>query len=347
MTDYRVNVIRNGGIFKELNWDTDNVPEIVFNSQSMIKCSLRGRFIPDQEINYLKDELQPILITEDAEYPLGIFRASTVSAAGGMEGSMVSIEAFDRCWLLDEAKTENIIHISAGAAYISEIEKLLTAAGIYSYLADPSDAVFSTDREDWPVGTSRLKIINQLLEEMGFEPVFFDNYGTAQLRRYRPPSAEGIVRHYSATDVLRLPMGTDYRQETDIFDSPNVFICICSNADNSGVLTATAENNSPLSDKSIINRGLRIPKITKIDQVAGQAELQTIANRFRDESLLSGYTTGIEILPEAGHLLGDVVSVDHPDIGGIYREQSWSMSLSPEMLMRLSLHREVLKADEF
>ena len=343
MIDYKINVLKNGGIFRHLHWDAGEPPDIVFDASKAIKSSLKGVFDYDPEIDFAKCELQPVLIKDGTDYPLGVFRAATVGERGGPFGRSLDIEAYDRCWLLDHVKTESLVHMNKGGKYINEIVKQLAAVGIVRYISDTCYGVLPSDREDWPAGSSRLTIINELLSEVGFEDIFFDADGVAVLREYRPPSAGGIARHYSASDVRRTAIAPDYSMESDLFSAPNVFILVCANADRQTTLTATAENNSPLSAKSIINRGIRIPQVTKVNQVYDQTALQTMANRLRDASLLSARELTVSVIPEGGHRMADTVSVDHPDIGGIYREQGWSLRLEPSALMELRLRKEVLK----
>ncbi len=344
MIDFKINILRNNAIFKPLLWQDTRPPDILFNAEAPIKSSLKGTFIFDEELDFNKDELQPIMITDGVETPLGVFRVVTEHDSGQADGiRLVDIEAYDRCWVLEAVATEKLLYLSKGSKYIDAITQQLAAVGLARFLADPTDAVLPYDREDWPIGTSRLEIVNTLLAEIGFDPIFFNGYGIATLRAYRPPSPGNIVRHYSSSDVTRLPMAPEWSQETDVFKAPNVFILICSNADRTKPLIATAVNESPLSPKSVLNRGLRIPEMTKVNQIADQAALQTMANRKRDESLFAAKDVVVQVLPSGGHSMGDTISIDHPVIGGIYRETSWQMRLKADELMTLNLHKEVLK----
>lgn len=335
-------MLRNGALFSALKWAAEDAPSIMVSHDSEIKGSFKGSFYPDPDISWLTDELQPCLVINGKSSPLGIFRCTTMGDSGNQYGTMVSIEAYDRAWLVQSTRTETILHLSAGTNYIQAIESLLVASGIALVISTPSAAVLPYDREDWELGTDHLSIVNQLLSEIGYRDLWFDANGYARIEPYVAPSADRIVRQYSAKDIGRLPISPEYTDETDMFDEPNVFVCICSNADRASPLVATAVNDSPLSSKSVFKRGKRISQVYKVDQIADQMALQVYANRLRDRSMLSTRTVNYAILAEPGHGYGDIVAIDHPAIGGIYEELGWRLDMRAGNLMQIEAARTVI-----
>lgn len=338
---YRVDVVRNGARFKSLRWDKTSAPNILFDSEAEIQASLAGEFMPEDDVDLLKDELRAVLISEGREESLGIFRAAAVREVKRGGGLRIAVEAYDRSWLLKNKRTEDLLHLSAGANYLDTVKKLLLEAGIVNVRATASASVLQADREDWGIGTEYLSIANQLLEEMGYWPIWFDAQGWAHLEPYAPPSSNRILYSYGPKNMRLKPMADDWEQESDIFNAPNVFICVCSNADRSGVLRAVSENTSLGSSKSIYRRGMRICQITKLNQVADQAALQTLADKQRNDSLFSAKTLSFQSPAEAGHGSGDVISISMPGIEGIYEEVGWSMELSPGAMMNHKAKRTV------
>ncbi len=241
-------------------------------------------------------------------------------------------------------RTETILHLSAGASYLTEIRKLLTACGVALVIATPSDATLQTDREDWDVGTSYLTIVNDLLAEINYNSLWFDASGVARLEPYQEPSAQNIDWSYGTTDLFlpdRHP-GPNFSDEEDIFNAPNVFICVCSNPDLEQPMVATAVNDNPQSRKSTFRRNMRIASLIKVDNIASQEELQAYADRMRNESLLSARAITFYTLNDPGHGIGDVLALTHDDIGGIYLETGWQMQLSAGSLMTHSAKRTVI-----
>lgn len=339
---YRIKALRSGAYLTELRWPSGSAPQISARMSGKLKSSLSGSFLPDDKINWLKDELQPCIVIDGAEQPLGVFCPTTISTSRCDEQTLINCEAYDRGWVVQAGKTEDILHLPAGAGYIDSIKALLAERGIGNVLAEASASVLPADREDWPIGTDYLAIINELLAEIGYNELWFDADGFAHMERYKEPTAALIRRSYSARRGLRLrPMEADYRESTDVFNAPNVFICICDNADRSAVLKATAENAS-FGAKSILQRGMRIPTVQKVSQIADQEALQLYADKLRDESLMGTREISFTVPAEGGHGVGDIISIEHEEIGGVYMETGWSLRLAPGEMLSISAKRTVI-----
>lgn len=339
---YRIKVLRSGAYLTELRWPSGSAPQISVKADGKLKSSLSGSFLPEEKINWLKDELQPCIVIDGVEQPLGVFRPTTISTSRRDGQMLINCEAYDRGWVVQVGKTEDILHLPAGAGYVDTIKALLAERGIGNVLAEASASVLPADREDWEIGTDYLAIINQLLGEIGYNELWFDAEGFAHMERYKEPTAALIRRSYSARRGLRLrPMEADYSESTDVFDAPNVFICICDNADRSAVLKATAENAS-FGAKSILQRGMRIPTVQKVSQIADQEALQLYANKLRDESLMGTREISFSVPAEGGHGVGDIISIEHEEIGGVYMETGWSLRLAPGEMMSILAKRTVI-----
>lgn len=338
---YRVAVLRKGGEVSALSWAAGNDPTVYFDASGEIKSSFSGEFYVNPIVDLLSDEIQPFLIVDGAEYPLGVFRAATVTTAVSKYGKTVRVEAYDRCWLLQSNKTQERAHYAKGTPYTTVINQILTACGIRLSIVAPSSATLATDREDWEIGTDYLTICNDLLAEINYKPIWFDTDGVAHAEPYAQGLVENIKHRYGGTEILR-PISAEASEETDIFSTPNVFVCVCSNPDLEDALVATAVNESPSSATSTFKRNMRIVQVTKVDNVASQDELQTIANRLMSESQQTVKTISFETFSEGNHGIGDAVSIDHPDIGGIYEETAWSITLGAGELMKHTAKRTVI-----
>lgn len=339
---YRINVLRGGAHFAQLTWPVDSPPNVYVDKDAEIKGSLSVTLYPTTEADLLSDELQPVMIVDGVETPLGVFQAATIEDELTAYGKRWRVEAYDRCWRVQQSRTESIRHFAAGTPYLTAVQQLLTEAGITLILATPSDAVLVTDREDWDAGTDYLTICNELLGEINYNPVWFDAHGVCRLEPYREPDSSRIDHAYSSRDVQLLPMTDDRTQAVDLFSQPNVFVRICSNPDLPAPLTATAVNDSPTSGTSTFRRKMRIVDVATVNNVASRAELQTLVNRLRSESMYATKTVTFSGLAEGGHGVGDVISIDDADIGGIYEETAWSLTLAAGQLMEHTARRAVI-----
>ena len=322
----RIDILRNGALYKEAQAVGD--ADVYMDSQAAIKSSFSGTFRYDPDIDWLSDEIQPNLIIDGEAYPLGVFRAGSVSMQINEEGGAEQqVEAFDRCYLLQQRRTETLLHFGAGTAYLDAIKSLLSACGISLVLATPSEAVLATDREDWDVGTDYLTITNQLLSEINYKALWFNATGFAILEPLEQPSAEAIDHVYDATTVMSVTRRS-CTIDTDIFDKPNVFVAIVSNPDYPEPLVAKAENNSPLSPQSIIRRGFRVTQVEKVDNIADADALQRYVDNLCFDSMQTSEVVQITTALMPGHGLSDTVAVIHPDFTGLCQETAWYMQLT-------------------
>lgn len=339
--DARVDVLRDGTVLTQLRASEEEAPHIRMRSSASIKSSLTGSFRPNALVDWLRDELQPVLILDGVEHPMGRFAPATVTF-GSVDGKrQVQVEAYDRCWRVESTRSEKLVHLAAGTNYIDAVKSLLSLCGIALVMATPCSSVLSSDREDWNIGESTLTIINQLLGEINYKSLWFNAAGFAVLEPKRRVTAENIVRTYDAQNS-RCLLWDSVRSQLDLYDTPNVFICVCSNPGGLAPMSARAENNNPASPLSILRRGRRIAKTYKLRNIADQAALQEYANLLCQDSMLLGTTVQISTAPMPGCGVDDVVALVHPDSEGICREVEWDLDLDAGGQMTHRLEKAVM-----
>ena len=333
----RMDVIRNGVIITELK--IVETPTVIMDKGGDIKSSCIGTYRPDERINWLTDELRPVAVIDGIEYLLGIFVPTTRRRVTAKDGVSLRVEAYDRGVLLRQRKTKSLLHIAAGTKYTAAITQRLTDCGIAG-IVTASAAVLPGDREYDP-GTDYLAIINGLLAEINYDPVWFNATGFAICRPYADPDAGRIVHYYDGTTPISI-LEPGATTEEDWFDAPNVFVCVCDNADNSAVMTATATNNNPLSGLSVLRRGREIVSVIKVDSIADQAALQAYADRLCKQSMLQGEVTTISTAIDGGHGCGDVTAVNRDDLSGVFEEVGWTIDLAAGESMSHKLKRVII-----
>lgn len=340
---YRVDVLRNGAKLTELSWDEETPPTVYIDTTGEIKGSLSGTFRHNPVVDYIADDLQPWIGINGEWTPLGVFRIASLKEQIDASGHWIEAEAYDRCWLLQTMTTEDIMHIPAGTAYLTKVEELLISAGVGLVIATPTSATLQTDREDWQEGTPYLTIVNQLLAEINYKQIWFDSGGAAHLEPITQATAANIKWTYSAENAtICSPISPELTQEFDIFSAPNVFVAVCSNPDLEAPLVARAENNNPSSATSIFRRRQRITQLIKVDNIASQESLQAYVDNVCFQSLLSHRVVTFETLAEGGHGSGDILSLDHKDVGGIFEETAWYITMAPGEFMKHTAKRMVI-----
>ena len=336
--DVKFNVLRDGAVFSEIF--PVGMPALRMNSNGDIKAALAGEFLDNPSVNWLTDTVQPVLIVDGQTSPLGVFLPAAVQRKETETTKSIELELYDRCWQVKDSLTETHIRLQAGANYVDLVQTLLVEAGVTLVQATPTAATLAEDREDWDVGTSRLEIINQLLAEINYNSLWFNSDGAAIVEPVTVPTAANIKHILDGNDIrslLRPQMST----ELDFYNAPNVFICVCSNADKLVPLVATAVNDNPQSPLSIPQRGRRLATLIRVDNIASQEELDAYARRIRDNSMTRGQVIEVDTALHPGFGAFDVTALNYKDISAICTETKWEMQLKAGGTMKHTLERVV------
>lgn len=337
--DFRYVIVRNGADYSTIC--PIKSTSIKCNRNSRIKMSFTGTFRLNSKVNWLTDSIRPEIIIDGIPHSLGLFLPATVRFEHTDTQELVAVEAYDRCWQVMDNYTDSLLYFTAGTNYLEPVKLLLAAAGIAIVAETPTAATLATDRQDWPVGTSYIDIINQLLTEINYHELWFNADGAAVLEPVTTPTAQNIDHTFDTNNVKCLILPNRSRQ-TDIYTAPNVFIVICSNADNDAPMVARSENTNPQSPLSIARRGRPIATVIQVDNIADQAELQAYADTLRNNSMFSGETIAMKtgLLPGFG--VYDVVGLINDDVMDVCIETAWQMKLEVGGEMSHTLERVVV-----
>lgn len=355
-----MHVLRNGGYLGVLKSFAKNAPTIKMEDSAEIKGVLQGTFeksVYDRkghrlEFNPLTDELQPILSINGQVNKLGIYLpvSANPSYEGGSSIERISVEAYDRSWLVKTTTQKERVYFQRGMLYLDAIEKLLTASGIGLIMKVPCSEVFSEDREDWEIGTDNLTIVNELLGEINYKPLWFNANGTAVLEPIKMPTVQNIQHQLDSRNPSTY-VHPGLNRTMDFYQTPNVFICVCNHPDKNRSLTAVARNTSEYSPLSIQRRGKEIVDFESVSNIASQEALQKYAERKLFESLLTGEQIEVTTSLLTGWGIGDVVSLHYNDIHALCVSHRWSMTLKAggEMshtLEKISYNMDDVSAEE-
>jgi hypothetical protein len=319
----KIDIIRNGVRFDGLEYS--DPPSISCAGDAEICMTMRATVKAHAEMDPLSDLVRPYVIIDGVEYPVGDYSIETLRETTKNGVQLWEIECYDLAVRCKSSIIESRYYLAADTLYLDAINALLIEAGITRVMSDTNDDTLTTDREDWDIGTPRLTIINALLAEINFYPLYFDLSGVARMTKKTEISTSNVTYTYAADKMSILY--PECSSELDTFATPNVFIVQLSNAEQSP-MTATSENNNPSSALSIMRRQRRIPRQYKVDNIASQAALQEYADNLRNDSLLSTQTIEFYTGINPAHSVHDILVLKHPSIEGVFLETGWSMALA-------------------
>lgn len=352
----RYRLLRNGLDYGEIY--ADGAPTLRMDGNGEIKMSMQGNFLPiavdsrgnSTEVDWLADEVKPILNINGEDFPLAVLMPAKVVPSKDKNKETLNVQFYDRCWRVRDMKVEGSLHLTAGTMYLDAVEQLLTSSGIGTIIKTPSTATLTEDREDWQTGVSYLTIVNQLLSEINYKQLWFNASGFAMLEPVSTPTAVNIQHTFTGNkpdqrlqkEIEAIRVHPKITREMDIYQAPNVFVCICSNADKDAGLVAKAVNTNPQSPLSTMRRGRRIVQVVNVDNIASQAELQAYANKLLNESMITGETIRVETALQPGFGVEDVTAINYEDVFGICLEKQWEMQLQAGGTMTHTLEKVVI-----
>jgi hypothetical protein len=277
-----------------------------------------------------------------AEFPLGVFVPSTPKRSSFDGVNTWSVEAYDRTVILNEDGLDTPLYVAAGMPYLDAVQDVLLGVGISNVMVvDYVATALPADRE-FEIGITKLAVINTLLTEINFNPIFCDAEGRFVISAYKAPSPARLDFTYAA-DALSI-IASDTQSETDYYGMPNVFIAVCSNPDMDAEYRSVYVNDNPVSQLSTIQRGRRIiSEIYRPEQIASQEDLDAYIARVAFERAQQASETVIfntALMPVHGR--GDVIGLKHPDISGTFEETRWVLPFDADGLMEHEARRVVL-----
>jgi hypothetical protein len=293
-------------------------------------------------VNFASDLLRPVAILTvpdvgQVEFNLGVFLMSSSTRQATPDGSVVRVvDGYDQRAALLGDKVTTRYTVASGTVVTTAVESLLSG-----FTTNITTSATGTPRAmDWDPGTSKQRIIDDLLALLNYEPVHFDSSGTAVCRPYVDPGSRAPVWVYAAGAVSIL--GQDTAVELDLFDVPNSWLLVVSNPDQS-VLTASYTNTNPASATSTASRGRTITDYRTGVEAANQGALDAMLARvvFEASQLVETVTFTGGFNPLHGH--GDTVRVTDPSLGvdTVYAERAWSLTLTAGVPMMHTARRVV------
>ena len=248
-------------------------------------------------IDWNQHRIQPWYRTESGglveEWPLGVFLVATPSTKYSSAGKSVTLELYDKTHILDQDTVTSSYQVPAGTNVIDAVLRVLTQAGQTRAAFEETTQTLATAMV-WPVGTSRLKIINELLAAANYFSIWADGDGVFRASPYKAPGARGTS--WSFEDNHQSIYAPEFTHDFDTFHVPNrVIVTGQSNGDTEPPIALAEDRGS--GPFSILTRGRVISRFVEGREATDQATLNGIAARLLSEGQQVGSTYAIQHAP--------------------------------------------------
>ena len=236
-----------------------------------------GRTQPD----WSKVRLQPWYKATLADgtvitWPLGVFIPAAPKASWSDTGQKRTIQLYDKLLVLDGNHYEEAFALPAGTVVTDAIRSIISGAGQTRISITDSPDTLLTGMA-WEADTSKLKVINDLLDSINYFSLWCDGNGSFRADPYSAPAYRTVVRSFLDNQVSIY--SPDFDHEQDIFDAPNKIILISASDGTSPALTSVATNTDPASPTSFPARGFWISRTDTNVQASSQTVLDALAQR--------------------------------------------------------------------
>jgi hypothetical protein len=213
-----------------------------------------------------------------AEWPLGVF-IPDVPAQRWTDGSQEqTVGLFDGLKVLVDDKTPKTFSLPKGAYPTAEVRLILAAAGIPDSMVSLVDSVVQLQvAMVWEPGTTRLRIVNDLLEACNFWPLATDGYGVYTSSPHYLPDAR--VARWTFEDGEASIYEPEFEVEGDTFDIPNRVTVIGRTSGDTPPLVAVATNEDLMSPYSQPVRGRWIDRAPETIEAVDFPTLDALARR--------------------------------------------------------------------
>lgn len=293
-------------------------------------------------INYLSDRIrvwirlliEPFGTGDWVEWPMGVFLlASPIRHANEVDVVEREVEAYDPLQALGDDLVSARYVVAAGANVVAAAKTVIT--GVVPVIKATGSTETLVAAKEWPPGTSKRTIANELLSIAEYESVSFNGMGEAILKPYVDPSVRAPMWTYAYGDESLVIPNVD--QELDLFSVPNKVVGVVSEPDQP-MLVASATNANPASPTSTVRRGRTIVDFREAEEAASQAVLQTKVNRYLFEHAQMYEHLGFETALMPIHGTNDVYQIKYDPlaINAKYAETSWTI----ELLAGATMHHE-------
>lgn len=231
-----------------------------------------------QGINVSKDRIRIWWeVTGEEPWPLGVYVISAPSTQYHESGSGREITLIDKLAVVRDDVLVTTLQVPAGSNVVQAVVQQIQATGETKIASTSSETALSNSMT-WEPGTSRLKVINDLLSVAGYWALWTDNRGQFRVEPYIAPADRAVV--YEFKEGKASIHSADWEYELALWEATNTVVMISQADDDGTTWSAYAVDDNPDSPTSTISMGRVLnPIVEENVEAASQLDLQQQANR--------------------------------------------------------------------
>lgn len=280
VTSYRWEVLNHAGGVDTLAGYLDGVEEQSAHLSWTLYNAVKGEgsinvhdlaeakegFLRLADLTLTAARIRPVLVVEGLpEIPLGAYLFTAAPEQWTGAGRVHQLELHDRNTVLDQDAVPASYSVPAGTRILAAVAQVIAEAG-ESITVDAGELAELANPMVWPAGTTRLQIVNDLLDAAGYSSLWVDGVGNYRATPYVLPAArstryELLNAQRELVDGRNSIYSEAWARDRDLFGVPNRVLAIQSGSGDEEPLIGIAENTDPTSPFSYPARGRWITKV--------------------------------------------------------------------------------------
>ncbi len=255
------------------------------------------------------------------ESSLGFFSASLPRVTETPQQRTEDIDGRDLTWKLAVDALTAATSYASGANIISTVQTIIgTVTSRYSI---PSSSATLPEARSYEAGTSKLRLVNDLLLAAGYYPVFADKDGILRSMAFRALKSvtPAVTYRAPATDNVRVLRSVDLEPIEDALANRIVVIRDSSTDSPYTKVVTNANASSPTSTATL---GATITKVIRSGRLASNSAADSLATRLLEEASTFLYRMRIQTTPDPARAPHEVYSLDiRNDAAEIVADGTW------------------------
>lgn len=229
-----------------------------------------------RDIDWMKDRVQARWTGPTGSWAVGTYLFTSPQEQHTEFGVTHEVGLLTKVSILSEDSVDDRYTLPEGTPIIPAVLALIHSTGETRVAVTDAPATL-TSALTWPAGTTKLSIINDLLQAAGYWSLWCDGSGQFRVEPYVAPrdrSPAYVFEHGEAS--VHFP---DWSREQDMTSVPNKITLQTQGSDTEPVLIGVAKNENPDSPFSFQARGRWITPQTETVEASSQAVIDSLAAR--------------------------------------------------------------------
>jgi hypothetical protein len=302
------------------------------------------------DVDIITTRIRPVLVVDGLpEMPWSVYVVTASPERWSGTGRTFSIELHDKSTVLEQDAVEVTFTAPTGTAVLSIVKTVIESAGERIDI-DASDTRTLTSPLVWDAGTSKLKIVNDLLNAIAYNALWVDSVGSFRATATTRPAQRSI--RYSAlndddgqrlmrelADGAESIYGTEWARDRDTYKVPSKVVAIAAGTGAAGPLSGVATNLAAPVVRVKVLPGVEVPEGTDASKIAF---LEAKARQSLIASSSVQAAVSLKCLPIPLELLDAIRFASAPaGIDARHTVQSYELQLRFDGLMSLELQEVV------